>query len=151
MIGLLALGEKQNKGRYTLEEINLSEKTINDVAASLEKEYLQDQLRKREQELSLLNQLAGVISSSLNIQEVYDAFVKELKEIVQVNYTAIALIESNQIYFAAISSEVGSAWHTGQKIPVANTATEWVSLNKRLYYETDLSSSTRFCDRHRNI
>ena len=61
MIGLLALGEKQNKGRYTLEDVNLSEKIISDVAISLEKEYLQDQLRKREQELSLLNQLAGVI------------------------------------------------------------------------------------------
>ena len=36
------------------------------VATSLEKEYLQDQLRKREQELSLINQLAGVISSSPN-------------------------------------------------------------------------------------
>ncbi|MGD0855576.1 MAG: diguanylate cyclase [Dehalococcoidia bacterium] len=144
MIGLLALGEKQNKGRYRLEDINLSEKIINDVANSLEKEYFQDQLRKREQELSLLNQLAGVISSSLNIQEVYDAFVKELKEVVQVNYTAIALIEGNEIYFAAISSEVGSAWHTGQKIPLANSATEWVSLNKRLYYETDLSNNRRF-------
>jgi diguanylate cyclase (GGDEF)-like protein len=144
MIGLLVLGEKQNKGRYTLEEINLLEKIINDVAISLEKEYLQDQLRKREQELSLLNQLAGVISSSLNIQEVYDAFVKELKEVVQVNYTAIALIEGTQIYFAAISSEVGSAWHTGQKIPVANTATEWVFLNKRPFYEADLLSSKRF-------
>ncbi len=144
MVGLLALGEKQHNGRYTLEDINLSEKIINDIAASLEKEYLQDQLRKREQELSLLNQLAGVISSSLNIQEVYDAFVKELKEVVQVNYTAIALIEGNQIYFAAISSEVGSAWHTGQKIPVANTATEWVSLNKRPFYEADLSDNKRF-------
>lgn len=144
MVGLLALGEKQNKGRYTLDDINFSERIINDVANSLEKEYFQDQLKKREQELSLLNQLAGVISSSLNIQEVYDAFVKELKEVVQVNYTAIALIEGNEIYFAAISSEVGSAWHTGQKIPLANTATEWVSLNKRLYYETDLSNNKRF-------
>jgi diguanylate cyclase (GGDEF)-like protein len=144
MIGLLVIGEKQNNGRYALDEINLLERTINDVAASLEKEFLQDQLRKREQELSLLNQLAGVISSSLNIQDVYDAFVKELKEIVQVNYTAIALIEGNQIYFSAISSEAGSAWHTGQKIPIANSATEWVSLNKRFYYEPDLAASKRF-------
>lgn len=144
MIGLLVLTEKQNKGKYTVEDIHFSENIINDVATSLEKEYLQDQLKKREQELSLLNQLSGVISSSLNIQEVYDAFVKELKEVVRVNYAAIALVEGDQIYFAAISSEVGSAWHTGQKIPIANSATEWVLLNKRLYYETDLAEVKRF-------
>jgi diguanylate cyclase (GGDEF)-like protein len=143
MVGILVLGEKQ-KGRYTLDEINLLEKTIGNVAASLEKEYLQDQLKKREQELSLINQLAGVISSSLNIETVYDAFVKELKEVVDVNYTAVALIESNEIYFAAISSDVGSAWHTGQKIPMSNSATEWVSLNKKLYYETDIAKTRRF-------
>ena len=144
VIGVLALGEKQNKQRYSLEDINYSERIINNTATSLEKEYLQDQLRKREQELSLINQLAGVISSSLNIQEVYDAFAGELQDVVEADYTAICLIEENEIYFAAVSSEVGSTWHTGQKIPLAGTTVEWVSLNKRSFYERDLSQSSRF-------
>ena len=144
VIGLLALGEKQNKHRYSLEDINYSERIINNTAASIEKEYLQDQLRKREHELSLINRLAGVISSSLNIQEVYDAFAGELQEVVEADYTAICLIEGNEVYFAAVSSEVGSTWHTGQKIPVAGTAVEWAFLNKRPFYERDLSQSRRF-------
>jgi len=144
VIGLLALGEKQNKQRYSLEDINYSERIINSTATSIEKEYLQDQLRKREQELSLINRLAGVISSSLNIQDVYDAFVGELQDVVEADYTAICLIEENEVYFAAVSSEVGSTWHTGQKIPVAGTAVEWVLLNKRPFYERDLSHSRRF-------
>jgi len=143
-IGLLLLGRKMAQHRYTLEDINLAERVIRDIATSLEKEYLQDQLRKREQELSLINQLAGVISSSLNIQEVYDAFADELKEVVEADYTAICLIEGEEIYFAAVSSEVGSTWHTGQIIPVAGTTVEWVSLNKRPFYERDLSHSRRF-------
>jgi diguanylate cyclase (GGDEF)-like protein len=144
VIGLLALGEKQNNNRYSLEDINYCERIINNTATSLEKEYLQDQLRKREHELSLINRLAGVISSSLNIQEVYDAFAGELQDVVETDYTAICLIEGNEIYFAAVSSEVGSTWHTGQKIPVAGTTVEWVFLNKRSFYERDLSQSSRF-------
>jgi diguanylate cyclase (GGDEF)-like protein len=144
IIGLMILGEKTDKHRYTLEDINLAERVISDIATSLEKEYLQDQLRKREQELSLINQLAGVISSSLNIQEVYDAFAGELQEVVEADYTAICLIEGEEIYFAAVSSEVGSTWHTGQKIPVAGTTVEWVFLNKRPFYERDLSQNKRF-------
>ncbi|MBN1689728.1 MAG: diguanylate cyclase [Dehalococcoidia bacterium] len=143
-IGLMMLGERVDKHRYTLEDINLAERVIRDIATSLEKEYLQDQLRKREQELSLINQLAAVISSSLNIHDVYDAFADELQEVVEADYTAICLIEENEIYFAAVSSEVGSAWNTGQKIPLAGTTAEWVFLNKRSFYERDLSQSRRF-------
>jgi len=144
IIGLMMFGEKINKHRYSLEDINLAERVIRDIATSLEKEYLQDQLRKREQELSLINQLAGVISSSLNIQEVYDAFANELKDVVETDYTAICLIEGSEIYFAAVASQVGSTWHTGQKIPVAGTTVEWVALNGRPFYERDLSQSRRF-------
>ena len=104
IIGVLALGEKMVKAKYTREDISLSERAVNDVATSLEKEYLSDQLKKREQELSIINRLAGVISSSLNIQEVYDAFVKELKKVVEADFTAIALVEENEIYFSALST-----------------------------------------------
>jgi hypothetical protein len=102
VIGLLALGEKWNKSRYTLEDIDLSERILGNVATSLEKEYLQDQLRKREQELSLINRLAGVISSSLDVQQVYDAFVAQLKGVVEVDYTAVALIEGNDLFRRSI-------------------------------------------------
>jgi diguanylate cyclase (GGDEF)-like protein len=144
IIGILALGEKMVKAKYTREEISLSERAVNDVATSLEKEYLADQLKKREKELSIINTLAGVISSSLNIQEVYEAFVKELKRVVEADFTAIALVEENEIYFSALSTEVGSAWHTGQKIPISDTATEWVFLNKKPYYEKNLYKTKQF-------
>lgn len=148
IIGLLALGEKRNNTRYTLEDINLAECVINDVAATLEKEFLQDQLRIREQELSLINRLTGVITSSLNIQEVYDAFVRELKEVVEADYTAVCVVEDKNILFTALTTDVGSPWHIGQRIPIANTATEWVYLNKKYYYENDLPLSKRFWTGH---
>ena len=144
IIGLLALGEKAERHRFTLEDINLLEKIIGRVATSLEKEYLQDQLMKREKELAMINSLAGVISSSLNIQDVYDAFVSELKEIVETDYTAISIIEENDIYMAAISTEVGSAWQAGQRIPLAGSAIEWVNINRKPFYDRDISLGKRF-------
>lgn len=144
VIGLLVLGDKQNNSMYTLEDINLAERVIKEVATTLEKEFLQDQLKIREQELSLINRLTGVITSSLNIQDVYDAFVGELKEVVEADYTAICVVEDKNIYFAALSTDVGSTWHIGQTIPMSNTATEWVYLNKKPYYEIDLNQNKRF-------
>jgi len=143
LVSILALG-KRISGKYSLEDISLAEDIASRVAGSLEKEYLQEQLRKREQELALVNRLAGVITSSLNIQEVYDAFVAELREVIDVDFATIALIEGDYLYFSALSTEVGSAWQAGERMSLEGTATEWVADRKKALVEPDLAQSTRF-------
>jgi len=51
LIGILVLDSKES-GSYTLDDINLVEKVTCQVAAGLEKEFLQEQLRGRERELT---------------------------------------------------------------------------------------------------
>ena len=143
LISILALGKKKS-GRYSLDDINLVESIASQVAISFDKEYLQEQLRKREQELSLLNRLTGVITSSLNIQEVYDAFIAELRGVVDVDWATIALIEGNELCFEVLSTEVDSAWQQGEKIPLKGTGTEWVANHKKVLVEPDLTQSHRF-------
>jgi len=52
LIGILMLESKQSV-RFTLEDINLVENVMHQVAVTMEKEFLQEQLRKREQELTI--------------------------------------------------------------------------------------------------
>ena len=143
LIGILALDKKES-GRYSLADINLVETAVSRAAASLEREYLQEQLRSREQELSLISRLAGVMTSSLNIQDVYDVFVTELGNIVDVDWALIALIEGNELSFPALSTQVGSAWQTGERIPLKGTGTEWVATHKKDLFEPDLTKKSRF-------
>ena len=155
LIAILALGKKES-GRYTLEDVNLVETVTLQVAASLEREYLQEQFRKREkehlqkelskkeQELALINRLAAVITSSLNMREVYGTFIDELREVVSVDWATIALIEGDQIRLEVISTEVGSAWQAGEKIPLKGTGTEWVADHKEAVVEPDLTKNRRF-------
>jgi diguanylate cyclase (GGDEF)-like protein/putative nucleotidyltransferase with HDIG domain len=143
LISILALGKKQS-GNYTLEDVNLVETITTQVATSLEKEYLQEQLRKREQELALINRLDTVITSSLNIREVYGAFIAELKEVIDVDWATIALIEGGELYFEVLSTEVGSAWQAGEKIPLEGTGTEWVAKRKKALFEPDLARTSKF-------
>ena len=143
LIGILTLGGKKS-GKYSLDDIDFVQTILGQLAASLEKEYLQEQLRKREQELSVINRLGGVMTSSLNIQEIYDAFILGLRGVVDVDFAAIALIERNELYFQAIYAETGSAWETGEKIPLEGTATEWVASQKKALVEPDLTKRRRF-------
>jgi diguanylate cyclase (GGDEF)-like protein/putative nucleotidyltransferase with HDIG domain len=143
LVAVLALG-KEKSGRYSLEDVNFVATIAARVAANLEKEYLQEQLRRREQELALINRLDKVITSSLNIREVYGAFITELKEMIDVDWATIALIEGDELHFEVLSTEVGSAWQAGEKIALEDTGTEWVAKRKKALVEPDLAKNKMF-------
>jgi diguanylate cyclase (GGDEF)-like protein len=143
LIGILLLGKKQN-GIYTLEDFSLLEEIASRVAISMEKEYLREQLKEREEELSIINRSSAIITSSLDIQRIYDNFIQELKRVIDVDWAAITLIEGEELYFLAISSGVGSAWQVGERIPLRGTGTEWVANHKKAMVDYDLSVEARF-------
>ena len=143
LIGILASDKKQS-GRYLLEDFSLLEQVTSRVAVSMEKEYLREQLRLREKELSIINRSSAIITSSLDIPITYDNFIKELKKVVDVSWAAIVLIEENDLYFLALSSEIGSAWQAGERIPVKGTATEWTATHRQSLIEPDLLQENRF-------
>jgi len=143
LIGVLVLDKKQ-AGRYSMEDFHLLEDVTNRVAVSMEKEYLREQLRQREEELSVINRSSAIITSSLDIQRIYDSFIQELKKVVDVSWAAICLIEENEILFMALSSEIGSPWQAGERLPITGTATEWVATHRKSIIESDLSQGYRF-------
>jgi len=143
LIGVLALDNKKN-GRYNLEDFSLLEDVTKRVAVSMEKEYLREQLKDREEELSVINRSNAIITSSLDIQRIYDNFIKELKRVVNVDWAAIAVIEDSEIYFMAVFTEIGSPWKVGELIPLKGTATEWVANHSMPLIDRDLTQENRF-------
>jgi diguanylate cyclase (GGDEF)-like protein len=143
LIGILVLDKKQS-GKYSLADYNLLEEVANRVAVSMEKEYLQEQLREREKELSILNRSSSIITSSLHLQHIYDNFTREIKQVVDVNWTAIVVIEEHEARFVTLSTEIGSAWQVGERIPLKGTGIEWVASEKKPLIEHDLNFESRF-------
>ena len=146
LIGILVLDRKKS-GRYNLEDFSLLENVASRVAVSMEKEYIREQLKEREEELSVINRSSVIITSSLDIQRIYDNFIKELKRVMEVDWAAIAVIEESEIYFMAISTEIGSPWKVGERIPLKGTATEWVANQRKPINDADLSLETTLHDR----
>jgi diguanylate cyclase (GGDEF)-like protein len=54
------------------------------------------------------------------------------------------LIEEQELHFTALSSQVGSAWKVGERIPLKGTATEWGALNRKSLMEPDLEKDRIF-------
>jgi diguanylate cyclase (GGDEF)-like protein/putative nucleotidyltransferase with HDIG domain len=143
LVGILVL-DRRASGIYTLEDFNILEDVTGRVAVSMEKEYLRERLNEREQELSIINRSSAIIASSLDIQRIYDNFIKELKQVIDVDWASIAVIEEQELYFLALSTNISSHWRVGERIPLKGTATEWVASHRRAIVDSDLSVGAQF-------
>jgi diguanylate cyclase (GGDEF)-like protein len=143
LIAILVLGEKQS-GRYSLEDFHLLDSVTSQVAVSMEKEYLREQLREREVELSVINRCSAIIASSLNIQEIYGNFLEELKKVVDISWASIVRVEESGLCCVALSSREGSAYQVGDKLPMQGTGTGWVVTHKKAVVEPDLTKEVKF-------
>jgi diguanylate cyclase (GGDEF)-like protein len=143
LIAILVLGKKQ-AGRYTLEDYSIVEDVTSRIAVSLEKEFLSEQLKEREEELSVINSSSSILSSSLDIQEIFGPFISELKKVVDVAWASIVLTEENNLHCVALSSRDGSAYQVGDKVPLEGTGTGWVVTQKKSFVEPDISREMYF-------
>jgi diguanylate cyclase (GGDEF)-like protein len=143
LIAILVLGRKRS-GKYLLEDFHLLEDITGRVAVSMEKEYLREQLREREEELSVINRSSAIITSSLDIQEIYDSFIKELKKVVDVSWAAIMLIEESGLCFQALSSDVDYTRQVGERVTMEGSGTKWVVTHGEAVVEPDLLRESRF-------
>jgi diguanylate cyclase (GGDEF)-like protein len=130
MTGILAIGKKCS-GKYSVEAANLVESIANQVAVCLEKERFQSELAKREKELSIINRLTQVITSSLNTQDVFDRFITGLKEAVDIEFAAIGIMENDKLQISAEYRKPGFPWQIGDNVELKGTGLEWLIIDKK--------------------
>jgi diguanylate cyclase (GGDEF)-like protein len=144
LVAVLAVSERADGRPYGVEDIDLLEFVTAQVAASMENRYSDEQLREQDAQTSLVNRLTGIITSSMSIQMIFEAFAQELKKVVDIDWATIALIDADELYFLALSSTIGSTWQPEERIPLEGTATELACHERRAVYEPDLKRHHRF-------
>lgn len=144
LVAILTIGSKRYGKLHTIEDIDLIESAMSHVAAGMEKEHSYERLQEQDQELALINRLTGIITSTVNIQDIFEGFAQELKKVVDLDYASIALIEEAQLHVLALSSQVRSVRRVGEKIPLKGSATEWVAEHRKSSYEANLQEHSRF-------
>ncbi len=144
LIAILAIGSKRGNKLYTVEDLDLTEFVAKRVAVSMEKEYLREQVEEKSKELAIINRLSAIITSSVNVTEIFEHFARELKEVVDADYAAIALIEGEQLRVLAVSSQARSARQSGERLELKETVTEWVVEHKKSLYQADLEKHSEF-------
>jgi K+-sensing histidine kinase KdpD len=92
--GVLILGKKLSEQTYSADEIRLLRVVASQMATAIENARLFDLQTRRYREQSLLARLSMTIASELDFSKVYSSLMKEIQEIMSVDYSAL-LIRDN--------------------------------------------------------
>jgi len=144
LVAVLAISEKQDGRFYAVEDIDLIEFITTRMAASIAKEHSREQLKEQEEAINLVNRLTTIITSSTSIHTIFEAFIQELRQVVDIDWSTIVLIDGTELHLLATSSTIDSARQMEERIPLEGTATEWVCQERKSLYEPDLARYHRF-------
>ncbi len=144
VVAVLAVGGKAGGRPYSVEELELMRVVTDRVAASMEKQFLYEQLQRQERELTLLNRLATVVTSSLDMKDTFNEFSRELCTVVPLDYAAVALVDGDKVKLEAVFGEVDAVQMARMSHSVRGTATEWVMEHRKSVYQPDLQAAVTY-------
>ncbi|MDA8125681.1 MAG: PAS domain S-box protein [Deltaproteobacteria bacterium] len=92
---------------YTERDLSLAQRIGDQIAGAIANAQIHDNLKRAEQELAIITKIGCIISSSLNIDEVYEPFAAEASKLIPFDRMAICLhdIDADQL---TINYAIGS-------------------------------------------
>jgi signal transduction histidine kinase len=110
-----------------------------------EAEGLRDQLGRRADQLEAVNRVARALASSLEQDEAFDRFLRELSGVFQFERLAIVLVEGEDaVVMASSGLEAASLYPRGTAKPVAGSVLEEIVRDVQTIVRGDMDSSPRY-------
>jgi signal transduction histidine kinase len=115
---------------------SLRESRASAATRATEAEALRDELGRRADILDATNRCARALSSSLEINQAFAAFIRELRGLVPFDRTAIVLLEDGQLRVLATAGEAAeTVFPPGTVRPIERSALSEVRAGETLYRE----------------
>ncbi len=144
-LGVLSISNK-NPSYFTSMDMQLLSVIGNQLGVALEHARLITQLRDKMRQIELINELSGIINSSLSIGTVFRIMVSEIRKLVKYDRASLLFFnerEKNLIIFA-LDTDMRTILKKGVKAPLAGTSAGWVIRNNRPWISRDLLGETKF-------
>jgi signal transduction histidine kinase len=114
----------------------LREERKSAAARAAEAEGLRDELGRRADVLDATNRCARALSSSLEIEQAFAAFIRELRGLLPFDRTAIVLVEDGHLrVFATAGAAADTVFPPGTIVPIAGSAVAQLQAGHAIYRE----------------
>jgi diguanylate cyclase (GGDEF)-like protein/PAS domain S-box-containing protein len=118
------------------------------IGIAAENAVLFQRTARQAKQIQVLNNIARIISSSLQIEEVFDAFANEMEKLIDFDRLSVAFLDASGSYLRifASGSRTDSGWGMESLVPVVGTGPGWVVLNETHFIHADTKSQQRFIE-----
>jgi signal transduction histidine kinase len=119
----------------------LAQETVVAHDRAAEAELLRDQLGRRVDLLDAANRCARALGSSLDIEEAFRAFIRELRGVIPFDRTAIILADDGAArVIAAAGAAAETVFPPGSRRPLVGSVLNEVTTRGRVVYRKDMSN-----------
>lgn len=104
------------------------------------------QLREKMRQIGLINELSGIINSSLSIGTVFRIIASEIRKLITYDRASLLLFNEgeNNLLIFALDTDMQTILKKGVKAPLAGTSAGWVIQNNRPWINRDLRAEIVF-------
>jgi PAS domain S-box-containing protein len=146
VLGVLETGHLGNGRKFTRRCLENAEALASHAAAALQNARLHQGLQDQTQQIATVDKIARIITSTLNIDEVYEQFSAEVKRLVPFDRININVINAadGDYTIKHLSGLSQPGRHSGDVVPLAGTLTQHVMGTGLPSITYDLAAESKF-------
>ncbi len=116
------------------------------LGVAIENAGLISDLREKIKQIRLINEISGVVNSSLSIGHIFRLVFSEIRQIVEFDRASITLLKenSNLLEIFAIDTRRPTRLTKGVHAPIEGTSAGWVTVNRKPWINRDLEKGMKF-------
>ena len=153
VIGILAVCNKKSNTFGDREQVIL-ERLAAQIAPAIENSKLYQRLQDNLVEMAAVDEVAKIITSTLDANDVYDKFASEVEKLVDFDLATINLVDTKPdpdiMEIAYFYGRDVQHFSKGQQVRIADTQSGWVIANHETYVVDDMAEKFEF-EVHRNL
>ncbi len=147
-LGVLGLASRR-QSFFTSMDTQILVPIGNMLGVAIENIRLIEQLHWNMKQIELINELSGIVNSSLSIGTIFRMMVSEIRKLIDYDRASLLLYdekEDNLIIFA-LDTDMHTVMGKGVRAPIEGTSAGWVVKNNKPWINRDLSDTEFGLDR----
>ncbi len=110
---------------------------------------ISDQLHEKMKQIELINELSGLVNSSLSIGTIFRIMVSEIRKLIDYDRASLLLYDEkeNNLLIFALDTNMQTIMKKGVRAPIEGTSAGWVLKNNKPWINRDLNETDFILDR----
>ncbi len=145
VVGVLGFASK-TEDRFSSLDMQFFSAIGNQLGVAVENIRLIGKLRDKMRQIELINEISGVVNSSLTIGHIFRIAISEVKKLIHFDRASITLMDETgkRLSIFTLDTTLPTRLIKGVKAPIEKTSAGWASRNQKPWINTDLKTHIAF-------